>query len=104
MAAPLRGIGRWLWNSRCVDRRLLGFRYRVLRLEGVGNQKRLVRVESFCARPVEAAQQEIEPVLQVLVFMPRLPQRDQQLPDHLLKDDGIVRQLRRRIRGEIVVD
>lgn len=104
MAAPLRGIGRRLWNSRGVNRRLLGVRCHVLRLEGVGYQERLVRVEPFRARAVEATQQEIEPVLQVLVFMLRLPQRDQQLPDHLLEDDGIVRQLRRRIYGEIIGD
>jgi hypothetical protein len=63
-------------------------------VKGVGNQERLIGIESFGARAVEASQQEIEPMLELLVFVPSLTQHVEQFADHLLEDDGIVGQRR----------
>ena len=80
------GGGRGLWR---------GGRRRVV--EGVGDQQRLIGVESFGARAVEAAEEEIEPMLEFLVLVPGPVQDVEQFEDHLLEDDGIVGQRRRGV-------
>jgi hypothetical protein len=56
-------------------------------VKGVWNQERLTRVESFGARAVETSQEEVDPMLELLVLVARLPQNVGQLADHLLEDD-----------------
>jgi hypothetical protein len=66
-------------------------------VKGVRDQERLIRIESFGARAVEAAEQEIEPMLELLVLVPGLPERVEQLAYHVLEDGGIVGQRRRGV-------
>ena len=52
----------------------------------------MIRVEAFGARAVESPQEEVEAVLQLLVLAPLVAERGEQFEDHLLENDGIVRQ------------
>ena len=61
----------------------------------------MIRVGAFGARAVESPQEEVEAVLQLLVLAPLVAERNEQFEDHLLEDDGIVRQRRRGIDLEL---
>ena len=61
-------------------------------VKGVRDQERLLGIETFGAGAVETPQEQVEPMLELCVLVPGLPQDVEQLADHLLEDDGIVGQ------------
>jgi hypothetical protein len=71
------------------------------RLERVGYQQRLIRVETLGTRSVESPQEEVEAVLQLLILVPLVAESGEQFEDHLLKGGEIVGQRRRGIDMEV---
>ena len=70
-----------------------GRRRRVRGRDQLGEQQELVGVETLAARPVQAAQQHIEPVPQRVVVALVLVQRGHQFQDQALKGGDIDRQV-----------
>ncbi len=66
-------------------------------VKGVRDQERLLGIETFGAGAVETPQEQVEPMLELCVLVPGLPQDVEQLADHLLEDDGIVGQRHRGV-------
>ena len=66
-------------------------------VKGVRDQERLIGIETFGAGAVETPQEQVEPMLELCVLVPGLPQDVEQLADHLLEDDGIVGQRHRGV-------
>jgi len=70
-----------------------GRRRRVRGRDQLGEQQELVGVETLAARPIQAAQQQIEPVPQRVVVALVLLHRGHQFQDHALKRADIDRQV-----------
>ena len=84
--APPLGLRR-----RCrLGRRFGG---RVLARGHLREQQQLVGVEALAARPIQAAQQQVDPVPHRLVVAIALVQRGQQFQDHALERGHVVGQL-----------
>jgi hypothetical protein len=83
-----------LWRGGRGSVLRIRFRWRV---ESVGDQERLVRIEAFGARAVKAAQEKVESMLKLFVLVPGLPEHVDQLADHLLEYGRIAGQRRARI-------
>src|SRR5262249_49127821 len=80
----------------------LGRRWsRILARGRLREEKQLVGVHAFAARPVQAAQQQVEPVPQRLDVAITLMQRGQQFQDHALERGRVVGQVLGGGRREI---
>ncbi len=90
-ALPTVAAPRGRWRVRIIGNRW--FRgndgHRGRRRE----QQRLVRIETFGARPIEPTQQLVHPLLQGFAIVTFLTQCLQQLGEHAFEDDGIVGQV-----------
>jgi hypothetical protein len=84
--APPQGFAR---RGR-FDRRLL---CRVLACAHLYEQQELVGIEAFAARPIQAPQQQIDPLLQPLNVTITIVQRGQQFQDHALECGYIIGQV-----------
>jgi hypothetical protein len=83
-APPLGSGRRWRFGRRL----LCG----VLARGHLSEQQELVGIEAFAARPIQAAQQQIDPVPQSFDVAIALVQRGQQFQYHALERDYIVGQ------------
>src|SRR6516165_7135568 len=86
-------LDSWLFSFRVVGR-LLGRRGRFAASRVVqGEQKQLVRMETFAAWTIDALQEQMQPLVRSPQFAIALPHRDHQLYDHVFEHADIIRQL-----------
>ena len=100
-APPLAGW-RFLFGfvGRLVRRRALAGGQITRSVIVVGEQQKLIRIETLAARPIESLQEQVHALLRLLQIVVALPQRDHQFQDHLLERFRVVGELfERRQRG-----